>query len=212
MPQSRQRKSSSRSRTKKSSRRKPAGDYTLNWVGAGFALVGGLALTRLGMLGVSLANVFRIFSGDSFYLLTALITGWALFLLFTGRLPKISKRYIFGGALAYAGLLLGMTARTMAAANVHAHFVAATWQILRSDFSLLTTETSSGGGIIGALLYSLTYPLLTQAGSYIIAVLLLVAGGMLIFDVHPSQVFAFLQKCATGTKEANSRWKIKKYQ
>ncbi|WDF82008.1 DNA translocase FtsK [Lacticaseibacillus pabuli] len=205
MPQSRQRKTSTRNRTKKSSRRKPAGDYTLNWVGAGFTLVGGLALTRLGMLGVSLANVFRIFSGDSFYLLTALITVWALFLLFTGHFPQVAKRVIFGGGIAYIGLLLMLSARTMAAANVHAHFVAATWQILRSDFSLLTTETSSGGGIVGAIIYSLTYPLLTQVGSYIIAILLLIAGGMLIFDVHPNQVFSVLQKCASATKTGFSR-------
>lgn len=197
MPQTRQRKT----RTKKRGR-KPAGDYTLNWIGAGFAAVGALAFTRLGMLGVSFANVFRIVSGDSFYFLTGMLTLWALFVLFSGRLPSTNKSYVGGGVLAYAGVLLIMTARTMSQANVHAHFVAATWQILRSDFALLTTATPSGGGLVGALLYSLTHPLLSQVGSYIVGVLAIAAGAMIILKISPQQLFGTLHDIGTAIGRA----------
>lgn len=201
MPQTRQKKSTSRRKsTPRKPRRKQAGDYTVNWIGAGFTIVGALALTRLGMLGVSLANVFRIISGDSFYILTALLTLWALVLLFTGRIPRPKRHVAIGGTLAYAGLLLILSAHVMNAVNVHAHFVAATWQILSNDFAMLTTATASGGGILGAALYSLTYPLLSQVGTYLIGGLLLIVGAMVFFGVKPNQVFAVLQNMYTAVR------------
>ncbi|MCI1283972.1 MAG: DNA translocase FtsK [Lacticaseibacillus songhuajiangensis] len=201
MPQTRQKKSTSRRKTApRKPRRKQAGDYTVNWIGAGFTIVGGLALTRLGMLGVSLANVFRLISGDSFYILTALLTLWALVLLFTGRIPRPKRHVAVGGTLAYAGLLLILSAHVMSAVNVHAHFVAATWQILSNDFAMLTTATASGGGILGAALYSLTYPLLSQVGTYLIGALLIIAGAMIFFGIQPNQVFAVLQNMYTAVR------------
>ncbi|WP_155286227.1 FtsK/SpoIIIE family DNA translocase [Lacticaseibacillus zhaodongensis] len=199
MPQ-RRRKTSSR--TKKTTARRPArktaGDYTLNWVGAGFAIVGLLALTRLGLLGVSFANVFRLVAGDSFLLFSALVVLWGLFLLFTGRLPNFKRRVLSGFVLTYCAALILLSAHVMNQLNVHAHFVAATWQILSADFSKLTTATASGGGLPGAVLYSLTYPLLAQVGTNILGWLLVVAGVMLIFDVSPNQVFKVLQRFGSG--------------
>lgn len=194
MPQTRQKKTTGRRKqAARKPRRKQAGDYTVNWIGAGFTVVGALALTRLGMIGVSLANVFRLVSGDSFYILTSALTLWAIVLLFTGRIPRPKKHVAIGSSLAYAGLLLILSAHVMNAVNVHAHFVAATWQILNNDFAMLTTATASGGGIVGAAFYSLTYPLLAQVGTYLLGGVLIVAGGMTIFSIKPNQVFAALQ-------------------
>lgn len=206
MPQTRQKKTTNRRKSStRKPRRKQAGDYTVNWIGAGFTIVGALALTRLGMLGVSLANVFRIISGDSFYILTALLTLWALVLLFTGRIPRPKRHVTIGGILAYAGLLLILSAHVMSAVNVHAHFIAATWQILSNDFAMLTTATASGGGILGAGLYSLTYPLLSQVGTYLVGGLLLIVGAMVVFGVQPNQVFAALQTMYTAVRGAWDR-------
>lgn len=192
-----QRRRKKTSRTKKTTSRrttrKTAGDYTLNWVGFGFAAVGLLALTRLGLLGVSFANVFRLISGDSFLVFSAIVTLWGLYLLFTGRLPLLKRRVTGGIVLTYCAALILLSAHVMGQLDIHAHFVAATWHILSSDFSSLTTATASGGGLPGAVLYSLTYPLLSQIGTYILGWLLVFAGLMLIFGIAPNQVLKALE-------------------
>src|SRR5699024_12337732 len=77
---------------------------------------------------------------------------------------------------------------------LHANFVDIMWQYLRSDIISGSVGSAVGGGITGALLYSATSFLVAQIGSYIVAVLIFIAGLCLLFDIAYRQVFEYLGK------------------
>lgn len=68
-----------------------------------------------------------------------------------------------------------------------------TWEFLRMDLKASTVTQNVGGGMIGAGLYSLTFFLVAQLGSYLIAVLLMVIGVFLISMLDFQQVMNGLQ-------------------
>ena len=71
------------------------------------------------------------------------------------------------------------------------------------DFTSNTVSQRLGGGVLGTLLYSCTYFLVSQWGTYLIVFLLLVCSGLLIFNVHLSDVMDFVR-----TQTANASEKL----
>lgn len=201
MPQTKRRKTTTRRpAARKTSRKK--GDYTMNWFGAGITVFGLLALTKLGMLGVTLANVLRLIGGDTYMALSIAFIFVGVWMVIAGHMPPLRKRVIWGVLLMYLASLLGFSAYVMEHNDVHAHFWSATWLILKTDFAALTTGTPTGGGLCGALLYTLSYPLLAQIGSYVLATILALVGLCMFFGVEPAQIFDFLHRCGHAVSEA----------
>ncbi|WP_127848948.1 DNA translocase FtsK [Lacticaseibacillus hulanensis] len=193
MPQTKRRKVATRRSTARKPRRK-TGDYTINWFGAGITVFGLLALTKLGMLGVTLANVLRLIGGDTYMALGIAFVFTGVWMVIAGKVPPLRKRVVWGILLMYIAAVLGFSAHLMEASNVHAHFWSATWFILKTDFAALTAATPAGGGLLGAALYTVTYPLLSQVGSYVLAGLIAVVGLCMFFGVEPAQIFDLLHR------------------
>lgn len=190
-------------RRKTTTKRKPTtrrrkNDFTLNWVGLAFSVVGVFALFRLGLIGTVLANCFRLVVGNTFLFAAAVFTAFGLWLLFSGVMPRIRKRVLWGAGLTYAALLPILTSTTMQSLDQHAHYLQITWTLLSNDFALLTTASDVGGGLVGGALYSVLAPLLSRIGAIVVCVVLMIVGLLIIFDVQASQVFVLCRRIGHG--------------
>lgn len=126
-----------------------------------------IAMLKLGIVGVTLYNLTRIFVGSLAYLFLALILLGMFVTMTRQKLIKPSKRGIFGIILGFVGLLLLFQARfdvLYGSANV--------WNVLSSDFKELRVTNFVGGGMMGAVLYDPAKLLFSQIGVYIIATIL----------------------------------------
>lgn len=183
-----------RKKTKRKTKKKIQKQTSERVVGGCFILFGILGLLNLGYLGILLANVFRIFVGDSYKVAVVLLIGYGTYLLSMGEQPIIPRKKIGGVLLAYLGVLLFLEVLLFQKLDLHANFVDITWQYLSSDIISGSVGSAVGGGITGALLYSATSFLVAQIGSYIVAVLIFIAGLCLLFDIAYRQVFEYLGK------------------
>ena len=177
-------------------------DNTLNWIGVLFIAIGAFAGFRLGIVGAFFANVLRLFIGDTFLMASGLLAVFGAWLLFSGRLPKIPTRLIWGFTGLYVSVLVILSGLTADQLNIHSHFLTATWHLLQNDFSTMTTASAVGGGLIGGAIDSLLAPLIAQIGTMILAGIGGLTSILAIFNVQPHQVFAWCQSVGSGLRGA----------
>ena len=163
-----------------------------------------LATFQLGFLGKFFANLIRFFIGDLYVFggVCGVLAGFGM--LFRGRMPKIMWRWTAAAVSSSVALLLFVSVMTYSSFTSSGSPV---FQEMMNRFMVdLTSNTVSqrlGGGVLGTLLYSCTYFLVSQWGTYLIVFLLLVCSGLLIFNVHLSDVMDFVR-----TQTANASEKL----
>ncbi|WEG72950.1 DNA translocase FtsK [Vagococcus intermedius] len=154
-------------------------------IGAGLTLLGIFGLFKLGFLGVFLANIFRLFVGVTYPLLAILTIIYGLLLVFIGPDFSLKKPKIWiGSVIFYIGILIVVQAvnfRPYLGTDVSALTVI--WDKLVLDIRNNVIFETVGGGLIGASLYSMSYFLVSQVGTYLISGLLLLLGSFLVLDV-----------------------------
>ena len=163
-----------------------------------------LATFQLGFLGKFFANLIRFFIGDlyAFGGVCGVLAGFGM--LFRGRIPKIMWRWTAAAISSSVALLLFVSVMT------YSSFTSSGSPVFQEmmnrfmvDFTSNTVSQRLGGGVLGTLLYSCTYFLVSQWGTYLIVFLLLVCSGLLIFNVHLSDVMDFVR-----TQTANASEKL----
>ncbi|MFV0560135.1 MAG: DNA translocase FtsK [Enterococcus sp.] len=164
---------------------------------AGFVLIllAVFGLLRLGFLGILIANGFRIIAGNTFPFLCLLLGAFGFFVIIKNKDLTFNKpRRWVGAGIFYLGILLMMHAHLFGGVhNGQANILGTTWDLLASDLRQSQIERNVGGGMIGAMLYQFTYFLISQAGSYLIACLLLAGGAYLMSNLEPYQLLNAIQ-------------------
>ncbi|WP_404799012.1 DNA translocase FtsK [Apilactobacillus micheneri] len=148
---------------------------------------------QLGFLGITINNFFRFFVGDSvviFYLIT-LITG--IIFLIKGNNLSLNKRVISGVIVTYLGILMFLSALYFSGYN-NSDFIRQTLNIISNDFIGMKSNSSVGGGIIGASLLTIFNFLVSILGSEIISIIMIIIGGLISFNVSMNQIFDKFQK------------------
>ncbi|MBP1043107.1 DNA translocase FtsK [Vagococcus sp. BWB3-3] len=165
------------------------------FIGIIFVLFGLFGTLKLGFLGILIANVFRFIAGNTYPVMGVLLIIYGLLLVFMGKELKIKKKKLAVGAVIfYCGLLMLLHAwlfKEALAGDVN--IISVTWQKLFTEIRGNVIKESVGGGMIGAVLYGVSYFLVSQLGTYIIAGLLMLIGVFLIADIHWFQVVDFLK-------------------
>lgn len=167
---------------RKTTRKKRKNNFTLSpqIVGLIFIAWSLLGIFQAGFLGVACLNVFRLLIGDFGLLGLVILLAWGIYLLAFGKEPAIHLPQLAGSVVMLLGLCLWLTVWFFSKLDLHTHFINITWQYLWADLSTNSSGGHVGGGFLGSLLYSLTYFLVGQLGSYIIAVLIMIAGFCLL--------------------------------
>lgn len=165
--------------------RKPARDERAIRSLSGLAIIL-LTLTglfKLGILGAGVQDIFKVLVGQSYPLLMAIVILYSLGLTIYAQWPRFRKRWVWGMLIFYLGLLLMLHARMFDQLGRHSDFWNQTWSsvtaaVLNADSSMLI-----GGGMLGAALYSGSGYLLGSTGTKAAAVLLMIIGVVVFFDL-----------------------------
>lgn len=171
-------------------------EESLSWVVTGIVLilVAILALLRFGWLGKELANLLRLLIGDSYLLGGAFLAILGLVMLIYGQPPRFGFKRTSGLTLAYLGLLYILASRFFNVRSVHSEFLPAFKNVIFEELARANVTVSVGGGWIGSFLYGIFYQLLGQIGGLCLAVLNIISGILMFFDVKFRSLVATFQK------------------
>ncbi|MDN6127185.1 MAG: cell division protein FtsK, partial [Tetragenococcus halophilus] len=197
-------KRSKKRKTKKQMRQQEK--LTLIAFGFLFILFGVFALFQLGFLGTLIANGFRIIGGNTYPFLCALLIIYGSWVMLKNNEPRKRKisygGKIFGGILIYLGILIFFHAQLFGRIQTSdPQFLATTWQTLVSDIQNSQVSANVGGGMLGALLYQMTFFLVSKVGSYVVAVLFVILGAYFISSMDSQQLLELLH----GLKEKTQK-------
>lgn len=173
-------------KTKKTySKKKTAKKQNLEWsiLGLVFILLAIFAFVRFGILGKQIANLIRLFFGDSYLLAASLLTIFGLVNLIYNQPVRLSIKRIIGLSLTFIGILLIQSNLYYEHELVNSNFLNSFWHAMTAEFARAGVTESVGGGLIGSLGYQIFYPLLGQIGIKVFAVLLIPIGILMFFDV-----------------------------
>ena len=173
-------------KTKKTySKKKTTKKQNLNWsiLGLVFILLAVFAFVRFGILGKQIANLIRLFFGDSYLLAASLLALFVLVNLIYNQPVHLSVKRTIGLSLAFIGILLIQSSLYYEHELVNSNFLNSFWHAMTAEFGRAAVTESVGGGLIGSLGYQIFYPLLGQIGIKIFAFLLIPIGILMFFDV-----------------------------
>lgn len=165
--------------------RKPARDERAIRSLSGLAIIL-LTLTglfKLGVLGAGVQDIFKVLVGQSYPLLMAIVILYSLGLTIYAQWPRFRKRWVWGMLIFYLGLLLMLHARMFDQLGRHSDFWNQTWSSVTA--AVLNDDSSMpiGGGMLGAALYSGSGYLLGSTGTKAAAVLLMIIGVVVFFNL-----------------------------
>ena len=173
-------------KTKKTySKKKTTKKQNLNWsiLGLVFILLAVFAFVRFGILGKQIANLIRLFFGDSYLLAASLLALFGLVNLIYNQPVHLSVKRTIGLSLAFIGILLIQSSLYYEHELVNSNFLNSFWHAMTAEFGRAAVTESVGGGLIGSLGYQIFYLLLGQIGIKIFAFLLIPIGILMFFDV-----------------------------
>lgn len=167
------------------SKRKASKKQNLNWSICGLILIliAGLAFVRFGILGKQIANLIRMFFGDSYLFAAGLLGLFGLVNLIYNQPVRLTLKRSLGLAIAFLGILLLQCNLYFEHELVNSNFLNSFWHAMVAEFGRAGVTESVGGGLIGSLAYQVFYPLLGQIGVRLFAILLLPIGILMFFDV-----------------------------
>lgn len=210
MGQKKKRKKKNSSQKKKITKKQ---DYTWAITGLILLLIGILSCIHFGLFSRQLINCLRFFVGDSHYFASFLIGIFGLVMLIYNQPPKLGIKKETGLGLFYLGLAFFQSSIWFESLMINHGFINTFLHTIVGEFSRSQNTKDAGGGIIGALIYQLLFPLFGEVGSKVLAFLMILVGILMLLNVkflsllHGFQNFSqlFIQK----NKDAGDKLKDK---
>jgi S-DNA-T family DNA segregation ATPase FtsK/SpoIIIE len=182
------------SKRRKRGRKKKKG-YSIELFGIILIFISILAIGEFGFVGYFFANIIRFFVGETYQLFSALGILLGIHYIFYGENPKFSTHRFIGSLLLYIALLIWLHLRLFEPImEADVNIISATWRRLPSLFSAGIANQSIGGGMIGAVLYAVSYFLFANVGTYFSIALLVFIGIMSIGNFSYNALFTELKK------------------
>lgn len=197
-----------RSRKRGRSKKKQS-KLSIEIIGVVLILLSFFAIGQFGFVGPFFANLFRFFVGETYQFASAISIGLGFFFVFKGDRPNFKGTKWVGGSLIYMALLVWFHSRLFGPImNSQSNVIAATWRSFISELTGNTTTQSLGGGMIGSILYAISYFLFSAIGTYIMMAVLVFVGVMTFGQFSYK---ALLEKIRTMGRSAGD-WTSKKVQ
>ncbi len=160
------------------------------------------ALSHLGFLGFLSANAFRFFVGDTYLFAAVMLGVYGGYLLLKGAAPPLKSHGVLGLILLYSGVLLFLHALLFKGIiQPETNILSATLRFYMADASSSSIIHSLGGGMIGALLYTASYFLASQWGSYLLSIVLGIVGIFFILNLSFQKALAIIRNGLQWTKK-----------
>ncbi|MBM7618089.1 S-DNA-T family DNA segregation ATPase FtsK/SpoIIIE [Weissella uvarum] len=195
-------KKNTQPRKKTSSKKKPSW-LAQHWKQLA-ALVGVLmsliAISHLGLLGKLLANMMRWMIGGTYQVFLLVLIVPLLVVVAYNQWPrKFTRNQYIGFGMFYAGLCLAGSILLFSKMNVHIDLMSHINTFIQQDINNRAVSTPVGGGMLGAALYQLMYVLMGNFGSWLLAILCMLGGGVMLFNIPLKEVFDNFFNLAEGT-------------
>lgn len=184
--------------------------YRNNLIGVAIVFCLVLAIFQTGALGMFLANGLRYIVGTSYQVLASFLVMLFLYFAVYGKWTRLKRRVYLGIVLIYVGVLSWQTTIFFTNMNVHNQRLIVLSNIVKSDIINHRASSNVGGGAIGTVLYSLMQPLIGNWGAIFIALLLIIAGIIILFDLPVQKTLGifFNSLGIFGHKTAQSAQKV----
>lgn len=208
-------KGKKRKTKKKYTKKKTNKKQNLSWSIFGLVLIllAVLAMVRFGILGKQVANLIRMFFGNSYLFVSGLLGLFGLVNVIYNQPIHLTTKRTIGLSLAFLGVLLIQSSLYFEHELVNSGFLNSFWHAISAEFGRAGVTESVGGGLIGALGYQIFYPLLGQIGIRIFAFLLIPIGILMFFDVKFRTIIEKFQSISQlfiqRNKEAGAKLKDK---
>ncbi|WP_078391449.1 DNA translocase FtsK [Shouchella patagoniensis] len=157
---------------------------TYELVGLGLIVIALVTLARLGSVGEAFVRLFRFFLGEWFIFLALTFLVAALYIMIKRKKPKLWNRQLGG---VYTVLLsLAIISHVSLFRELSVNEVLDDQSVIRGTWTLfwqeLTTGQSGdlGGGMVGAVGFSVSHFLFASAGTYLLCFILFIIGAILI--------------------------------
>lgn len=212
MPKKRKKRVIKKKTTRKTKAKK---EQALYWVTAGLVqiVLAILAFSKVGALGKQVANLIRLFFGDSYLIASALMVIFGLVMVIYNQPAHLKVKRICGLILALFGILLIQSSIYFANEEVNNAFMNSFWHEMSGEFGRAGVTVSVGGGLFGTLGFQILYSLLGQIGIRVLAILFIPVGFLMFFDVKYRTIinkFQFVsQNFIDKNKEVGSKLKDK---
>lgn len=142
--------------------------YSIEVLGIILIFISVLAIGEFGFVGRFFANVIRLFVGETYPVFSVLGILLGIHYIFYGKNPKFRTNRLFGTIMLYSALLVFLHLKLFEPImEADINILSATWRRFLDLFNDTNLNPSLGGGMIGALLYSGTYFLFANIGTYI---------------------------------------------
>lgn len=145
-------------------------------------IIGIIALFKLGMAGRSVNWFFQFLAGNWKVLLILTFIGFAVYLMLKRSFPPFWNRKLLGFYLLLISILVISHGRAYSTWQEQSQpmdngIIGTSWSILTGNPTGAAAQADTmGGGMTGALIFSMTNALFSVAGSYVLAGGLMIAG------------------------------------
>ncbi|WP_082226460.1 FtsK/SpoIIIE family DNA translocase [Planococcus halocryophilus] len=138
---------------------------------------------QLGVIGKMFYNIAEYVAGYLAFLIPVSLVFVAIFVMVKREWPKPKMKVAFGSTFVLIGILL--ICHLIWAANsilpiTSSNVIAETIRTTKMTGTIWNSYLATGGGILGALLYSLLHVLFDTAGTWIVAIILLSIGAIIL--------------------------------
>ncbi len=171
-----------------------------------------------------LEHFFRFFFGIWYYVASIFLLITGIILLIKRRYPNYFTRKLIGFYILFAGVLLLTHVQAyepLLQANENLSILASTWDNFLSYTSGQVSSGQTGGGMIGAIIFTLCYYLFSYTGAKIVSAFSIIIGILFITEVSLGELTnklyqqfkklaAAMRKQAKGAKERREERKEEK--
>lgn len=185
-----------------------------------------ISMAKLGAVGTAIVLFFRFFTGEWFMLSLVSLILYGGYLMWKREVPYFLHTKLVGTYLIISSLLLLSHVTLFELLLNGGKFqnpsvIANTWELFWMEVRGETSTTDLGGGMIGSILFALFYYLFDEAGTKIVAGLLLIIGFILLtgktfgealgkisialFEFIKKQWFAFLADLSKWKEDRRER-------
>ncbi|MBC2193227.1 DNA translocase FtsK [Listeria sp. FSL L7-0229] len=205
-------KTSGRKKSSTRSKKKQSASFRLEITGVVLIAIGIIGLLQLGFVGRGFFALAEMFVGLLSYVLLAGSVILGGYMVIRRKMPHLFSKRLVGIYLIVLGFLTYIHMYFIIHnLGANASVISSTWKLVLENLFRPNQVGFVGGGMIGAVITSMTYFLLDRLGTNLIAALLIIYGFSLVSGISIRQFFAkvteFVRYLFTKGKAATEKGK-----
>lgn len=191
-------------------------------IGVILLVINFLAIGQFGFVGRFFANILRFFVGETYIMASVAMVIIGIYLLIKGNRPSLKNPKWIGSFLVFCALIVWQHAQLFSPImSADVNIINATWRMYIPQFKSIAIGQNIGGGMIGAVLYAISYFLFSSVGTYLMMAVLTFIGIMTFFQfsyknllekfrIGGRNIKNFIKSKITLFKESQNKRKLNK--